>query len=39
VTFGRPLADAEVCAPDLPDRLADGFEAAVPVFRFLAGLG
>lgn len=39
VTFGRPLSDADVCAPDLPDRLADGFAAAGPVFRFLAGLG
>jgi uncharacterized protein (TIGR02453 family) len=38
VTFGRRLADAEVCAPDLPDRLADGFAAALPVFRFLATL-
>jgi hypothetical protein len=39
VTFGRPLSDAEVCAPDLPDRLAEGFAAATPVFRFLADLG
>ncbi len=38
VTFGRPLSDAEVCAPDLPDRLADGFQAAAPVLRLLAGL-
>ncbi len=39
VVFGRPLADAEVCDPGLPDLLADGFAAAVPVFRFLATLG
>jgi uncharacterized protein (TIGR02453 family) len=39
VIFGRRLADAEVCAPDLPDRLADGYAAALPVFRFLATLG
>ena len=36
--FGRRLSDAEVCSPDLPDRLAEGFAAAVPVFRFLATL-
>jgi uncharacterized protein (DUF2461 family) len=39
VTFGRPLSDAEVCSPDLPDRLAEGFATAAPVFRFLADLG
>ena len=38
VLFGRPLADAEVCDPGLPDLLADGFAAATPVFRFLASL-
>jgi uncharacterized protein (TIGR02453 family) len=38
VVFGRRLSDAEVASPDLPDRLTDGYETAVPVFRFLAGL-
>ncbi len=38
VVFGRRLSDAEVTSPDLPDRLADGYETAVPVFAFLAGL-
>jgi uncharacterized protein (TIGR02453 family) len=36
--FGRRLSDADVCSPDLPDLLADGFAAALPVFRFLATL-
>ncbi len=39
VVFGRRLSDAEVCSPDLPELLADGYATAVPVFRFLAGLG
>jgi len=39
VVFGRRLSDAEVCSPDLPDLLADGYATAVPVFRFLASLG
>ena len=38
VVFGRRLADEEVCSPDLPDRLADGYAVAMPVFRFLATL-
>jgi uncharacterized protein (TIGR02453 family) len=38
VVFGRRLSDAEVLGPDLPDRLAAGFAAATPVFRFLASL-
>jgi uncharacterized protein (TIGR02453 family) len=38
VVFGRSLSDAEVLSPDLPDRLADGYATAVPVFRFLAEL-
>jgi len=38
VIFGRRLSDAEVCSPELPDRLADGFAAALPVFGFLATL-
>jgi uncharacterized protein (TIGR02453 family) len=38
VTFGRRLADDDVYSPNLPDELADSFEVAVPVMRFLAGL-
>jgi uncharacterized protein (TIGR02453 family) len=38
VVFGRRLSDDEVCSTDLPDMLADGYGAAIPVFRFLAGL-
>ena len=38
VVFGRPLSDDEVLSPDLPDRLAEGYAAATPVFRFLAAL-
>lgn len=38
VVFGRRLSDEEVCSPELPDVLADGYAAAVPVFRFLATL-
>jgi uncharacterized protein (TIGR02453 family) len=38
VVFGRQLSDAEVCSPELPDLLVDGWAAAMPVFRFLATL-
>ena len=38
VVFGRRLADDEVLSPDLPDRLAEGYATAAPVFRFLSGL-
>ena len=38
VVFGRRLADADVTSPGLPDVLADGYAAAMPVFRFLATL-
>ena len=38
VVFGRRLSDDEVCSPDLPDLLVDGWTAALPVFRFLATL-
>ena len=38
VVFGRRLADEEVLSPDLPDRLAEGYGAAAPVFRFLSSL-
>ena len=38
VVFGRSLSDDEVLSPDLPDRLAEGYATAIPVFRFLASL-
>jgi uncharacterized protein (TIGR02453 family) len=39
VVFGRQLSDDEIRSPDLPDILADGYAAAMPVFRFLSTLG
>jgi uncharacterized protein (TIGR02453 family) len=39
VVFGRRLSDADVCSPDLPDLLAEGYATAVPVLRFLVALG
>lgn len=38
VVFGRRLADDEVLSPELPDRLAEGYATAMPVFRFLSTL-
>jgi uncharacterized protein (DUF2461 family) len=38
VIFGRRLSDKEVCSPGLPDLIADGFKAAMPVFRLLSTL-
>jgi len=38
IVFGRRLSDREATSPELPDLLADSFEAALPVFRFLATL-
>jgi hypothetical protein len=38
VVFGRRLSDDEIQSPDLPDIVADGYAAAMPVFRFLATL-
>ncbi len=38
VVFGRPLADAEVLSPALPDTIADGLDTAMPVLRMLASL-
>lgn len=38
VVFGRRLGDDEVLSPDLPERLAEGYATAAPVFRFLQGL-
>ena len=39
VVFGRRLSDADVCSPELPDLLVEGYATAIPVFRFLATLG
>jgi uncharacterized protein (TIGR02453 family) len=39
VTFGRRLSDAEAMSPRLPDVIADTFEAALPVMRYLAAIG
>ena len=36
VIFGRRLSDREVLSAGLPDTIADGYSAALPVFRFLA---
>jgi len=38
IIFSRRLADEDAFSPSLPDRLADDFVAAMPVFRLLAGL-
>jgi uncharacterized protein (TIGR02453 family) len=38
IVFGRELSDREVQSPKLPDLLADGYQAAMPVFAFLATL-
>jgi uncharacterized protein (DUF2461 family) len=38
VIFMRRLGDEEAFSPELPARLAEGFAAATPVMRFLAGL-
>ena len=38
VVFGRPLSDDEVLSPALPDTIADGLHAAMPVLRMLASL-
>ncbi len=38
LVFGRRLSDKDVQSTDLPDLIADGFEAAMPVFRFLGTL-
>lgn len=39
VIFGRRLSDREVLSASLPDTLAQGYSAALPVLRFLAALG
>jgi len=38
IVFGRRLSDEDVFSPNLPDLIADGFAAAMPVFRLLATL-
>jgi len=38
IIFGRRMSDREVLSPALPDTIADGYAAAMPVFRFLATL-
>ena len=38
VVFGRRLSDEEVMSPALPDTLANAYQAAMPVFRFLSTL-
>ena len=38
VTFGHRLSDADVMSADLPGTIADSFEVAVPVMRWLASL-
>jgi uncharacterized protein (TIGR02453 family) len=38
VVFGRSLSDADAQSPDLPDVIADSFEAGLPVMRLLAEL-
>jgi uncharacterized protein (TIGR02453 family) len=39
VTFGRRLSDKDATSPTLPDLIADTFEAATPVMRYLASVG
>ena len=36
VTFGRRLSDDEALSPDLPAAIADAFEVATPLMRWLA---
>jgi uncharacterized protein (TIGR02453 family) len=38
VTFGRRLSDADALSPGLPDLIADTFETAMPVMRYLAAV-
>jgi uncharacterized protein (TIGR02453 family) len=39
VTFGRRLSDKDATSPTLPDLIADTFEAATPVMKYLASVG
>ena len=38
VVFGKSLSDDEVLSSKLPDKIAEGFATAQPVFAFLATL-
>jgi uncharacterized protein (TIGR02453 family) len=38
ITFGRRLSDDEALSPSLPVLLADAFEVATPLLRYLAGI-
>ena len=38
VTFGRRLGDGEALSRDLPRVIADAFEVATPLMRYLAGV-
>ncbi|HEY2915671.1 MAG TPA: DUF2461 domain-containing protein [Candidatus Limnocylindrales bacterium] len=38
ITFGHRLADRDIYSPALPDVIADAFEVAAPLMRFLARL-
>jgi hypothetical protein len=35
LVFGKSLSDRDVLSAGLPDLLADAFQSALPVFRFL----
>jgi uncharacterized protein (TIGR02453 family) len=39
IVFGRRLSDTEAESPDLPDLIAETFEAGVPLLRRLATIG
>ena len=39
VVFGHRLSDAEAMSPALPDVMADSYQAAIPVFRYLTRIG
>ena len=39
VTFGRRLSDAEALSPQLPTTIADAFDVATPLMRWLASIG
>ena len=39
VTFGRRLADKDATSPDLPMVIAESFEVATPLLRYLASVG
>jgi uncharacterized protein (TIGR02453 family) len=39
VTFGRRLSDKDAMSPALPDVIADTFQTAMPLMRYLAAIG